>query len=236
MLDKSQKKFIFLESKGMTFLELVVVMGIFAAIAATVLFNHRDFSTNVALQNLSQEVALQLKRAQTDAVSGKTPTLSDAQEANINNLLSLDWTPSYGIAFNSDLHPGEFFYYFNRDDAGNDFLDFYDLETGSYSLGDCEVSGDSECLEEIYLPGNVVIDLICFDFDQIISGGTCADSGGVEADSAYISFTRPRGNASIMEFDDGSGSYAGNVFIRLSTAFGGQRFVTVWESGYISIK
>ena len=222
--------------RGMTFLELIVVMGIFAAIAATVLFNHRDFSTNVSLQNLAQEVALQLKRAQTDAVSGRTPNLSDAQQQNINNLISLDWTPSYGIAFNKTLHPGEFFYYFNRDDAGNDFLDFYDLATGSYSTGDCESLGDSECLEELRLPSNVVIDMICFDFNQIVPQGDCNDAGGVERESAYVSFTRPRGNASIMEFDDESGDYAGNVFIRLSTGYGGQRYVTVWESGYISIK
>ena len=220
---------------GMTFIELIVVLGIFAAVAATVLFNYRGFSNNVSLQNLAQEVALQIKRAQTDAVSGKTPALSVVQLPNINNLLSLDWTPSYGVAFDKEEYPGSLFFYFNKDVGSSSEikLDFLDIENGSYSspCGNFQTSG---CLEELLLPANVVIDMICFDFTTIVPQGDCSDADGVEGDTAHISFTRPRGNASIMEFDDGD--YNGNVFVRLTTVDGGKRYIAVWESGYISIK
>ncbi len=220
-------------SGGMTFIELIVVLGIFTVIAGTVLFNYRGFSTNVSLQNLAQEVALQLKRAQTNAVSGKTPELSTNQLQNINNLISLDWKPSYGVAFDKANYPGSLFFYFNRDiGAANEVtLDFFDLEASGYN-DDCEVDAESECLEELRLPSTVVIDMICFDFTEIVPQGGC---DGEERDTAYISFTRPRGNAKIMEFDDGA-DYKGNVFIRLSTAEGSHRHIAVWESGYISIK
>ena len=222
-------------SAGLTFVELVVVLGIFAAVAATVLFNYRGFSNNVALQNLAQEVALQIKRAQTDAVSGRSPTLSNSQQQN--NMLSFDWTPSFGIAFDKDTYPGSIFYYFNKDVGSSSEItkDFFDFEVGSFSEP-CGSEQDSECIEKLELPASVVIDSICFDFTAIVPQGDCSDAEGTESSSetAYISFTRPRGNATIMEFDNGN--YHGNVFIRLATVEGGKRYIAVWESGYISIK
>lgn len=226
--------------RGMTFVELVVVLGIFGAIASTVLFNYRDFSDNVSLQNLAQDIALQVKRAQTYALSGKVPTLNTENNFNLTNLPA-DWTPSYGIAFDYQNHPTSFILYFNKD---GDPKDFYDFQTGSYNPP-CGIEPESECFEEIFITSGDFIGLTCFDFDDgqlsaaaAMDNPTCADVDGDDASSgAFVSFTRPRGNALITEDDDGSpGARRGNLLVEIRSPQGAHKFLSVWESGYISIR
>ena len=80
----------------MTFIELIVVIGIFATISGVVLFNFTGFSTNISLQNLANQIALQLKKAQTQALSGT----GGSALFGINK-------PSYGIVFDT-TKPSEF--------------------------------------------------------------------------------------------------------------------------------
>ena len=228
----------------MTFLELIVVLGIFGAISATVLFNYSDFSTNVHLQNLAQDVALQIKKAQTDAVSGKTPSLSDSQNQNISALVPADWKPSYGIAFTTTQNLERYFFYFFNHGYADDpdtYEEFDDLAAGSYSIGDCGAGSDSECLDEISITSGDFISLICFgyseadfnsNFDSI--GNDCSAVNGEMADTAHISFTRPRANALIFPIDDGDGRE--NVFIRITSQKGGHKYISVWQSGYINVR
>lgn len=223
-------------SRGMTFIELIVVMGIFGAIASTVLFNYRDFSENVNLKNLSQNIALQIKRAQTDAVSGKLPILSTNQQAGGT---PFGWKPSYGIAFNiedtgTDVDNKRFFYYFNRglQDDFDYFEDMNDFETSNY-VSPCGSGNGSECLEEIIITGGEYVDLICFDFTEIVVNDSCTGDGTV-AEKAYISFTRPRANAKLL-ITGGDTSHQ-NVYIRVSSPQGRHKYISIWESGYISIQ
>lgn len=232
----------------MTFLELIVVLGIFGAISATVLFNYSDFSSNVHLQNLAQDIALQLKKTQTDAISGRIPTLSDAQEPNILSLTPPEWVPSYGLAFTTiqsnklpttppNKNGRTFIYYFNSfddSDGGNPptiFQDFFDFEVGTYQ--GCGNGPQSECLDEINITSGDFIDEICFNFSIISPDGVC---DGVSAEHAYISFTRPRGNANIMSTDMAPDNHKDNVYLRLTSSKGGHKYITIWQSGYISIR
>lgn len=237
------KKIKKVKNLGMTFLELVVVLGIFGAIAATVLFNYSDFSSNVDLQNLSQDIALQIKKTQTDAVSGRIPSLSDSQSQNI----TINWTPSYGIVFTTDdfnqwASAGRaFIYYFNSYSDGQydngewvTFKDFYDFETSNYSPP-CGSASDSECLEEITITSGEFIDVICFEFVDISQDDDCTQDGD-SSDRAYISFTRPRSNATILGNPNEPLDAQGNVFIRLTSVKGGHKYIVIWESGYVSIK
>ncbi len=226
--------------RGMTFVELIVILGIFGAVAGTVLFNYRDFNGNVGLQNLAQDIALQIKRAQTDAVSGKTPNLSTDQEAIIGTLIPPTWTPSYGVAFDYADHSKSFFLYFNKDGFSQHFED---LEDETYS-GPCGSVPDSECLEEITITSGDFIDLVCFDYNETLllenndGEATCNDLGGEEPNDSrgYISFTRPRSNAFITDFDDGSGTMKYNILVRIKAPSGGHKYITVWQSGYISLR
>lgn len=244
------KKIKFPKNAGMTAIELVVVMGIFAAISSTVLFNYRNFSNNVALQNLAQDVALQIKRAQTESVSGRLPILSGNQLLESGNLLPTDWKPSYGVAFqtdvanNWDLGGGGFAYYFNKGlpPPPPDFVevnrDLYDFTETTYEGCGALAPGDSECLEEIKISSGDYIDMLCFNFTTI--NESCTAGGGIESvnNQAFISFTRPRGNAIIMDgsVDDGGASPYDNVFIRITSPSGKHKYISVWASGYISIR
>jgi type II secretory pathway pseudopilin PulG len=53
------------QQAGFTVIEFIVIMSIFAAMAAVALFNFRDFSDVSTLNNLTFDIALEIKRAQT---------------------------------------------------------------------------------------------------------------------------------------------------------------------------
>lgn len=223
-------KFQFPKLNGMTFIELIVVLGIFGAIASTVLFNYRDFSENVNLKNLAQNIALQIKRAQTDAVSGKQPIITDTQ---LNaGALPFGWKPSYGVAFNIEDGSVEgtrrFFYFFNRTDTNN-FPDMNDFEGSTY-ISPCGSQPDSECLEEIVITGGEFVSGVCLGFDDI----TADNCDGTDSEKVYISFTRPRSNAVIIE--SGGGTAYANAYIEISSPGGPHKRIAIWESGYISIQ
>ena len=48
-------------NQGLTFIELIVVLSIVSVIAGVILFKFSDFSNNITLQNLSQDIALRIK-------------------------------------------------------------------------------------------------------------------------------------------------------------------------------
>src|SRR5438045_1959211 len=68
-----QKKF--RDARGVTFLELIVVISIFAIISTTVLLRFSIFSTSVSLQNLAQDIALKIEQAQNASINGVYPKL-----------------------------------------------------------------------------------------------------------------------------------------------------------------
>src|SRR3990172_1973836 len=96
-------------SKGMTFIELIVVIGIFATISGVVLFNFTGFTTSISLQNLANQIALQLKKAQTQALSGTG--------GGGTGLFFSPNKPSYGIHF-SDGSQDKFYYFKDLDNNG----------------------------------------------------------------------------------------------------------------------
>lgn len=78
--------------RGVTFIELVVVISIFSIIAGTLLVNFSRFGRNVTIQNLAQDIALQINEVQKEAISGRTSDLI----ADCNRIRS-DCSPRYGI-------------------------------------------------------------------------------------------------------------------------------------------
>lgn len=56
------------KNNGVTLVELMVVISIFAIISTTVLVDYRDFSSSVVTQNLSDDVALSVRKAQSYAI------------------------------------------------------------------------------------------------------------------------------------------------------------------------
>lgn len=77
-------------NKGMSYIELIVVLSIFAALSSVVLFNYGDFQARIDIKNLASDIALQVVQAQNSSLSGLLPT-SGGYVAN--------WKPAYGVYF-----------------------------------------------------------------------------------------------------------------------------------------
>jgi len=91
--------------RGFTYIELMMVIALFAILSGTVFFNFGDFTDNMSLQNLSQDIALEIKRAQSAAISGK------------DSLVFGELKPSYGVAMNLSRNNKEFIYFADRDNS-----------------------------------------------------------------------------------------------------------------------
>ncbi len=106
-------------SRGMTYVELIVVLSIFSVMTSVVLFNYGEFQAKVDIKNLASDIALKIVEAQKSALSGKLPPSAAS--------LLLNWKPSYGVYFNtSTSDEKKKFTYF-----ANFFDDAYDSTSDS---------------------------------------------------------------------------------------------------------
>ena len=125
-------------NKGMSYVELIVVLSIFSVMTSVVLFNHGEFQAKIDIKNLASEVALKVVEAQKSSLSGKlsakVPTISP-------------WKPSYGI-------------YLNIISDNKSFLYFTDLNNNSL-FDDSDCTG--ECISKFSITkGNSISQLAIF--------------------------------------------------------------------------
>lgn len=133
---------------GLTLLEVVFVITIFAIMASIVLFNFKGFGNSTAMNNLAQDIALRVVEAQKSATSGAlTPGLDGLSDAT---------APSYGAYFDSGTaasvanHSFSYFADQNHDGffndlglcpsapvAGNECLSVTTITTGDYISDIC---------------------------------------------------------------------------------------------------
>ena len=160
---------------GMTYVELIVVLSIFATMSSIVLFNYNGFEDKVDIKILANDIALKIVEAQKSAISG---TL------NFNALP--DWKPAYGIYFDSSsdidtsVEPNipfskEFIYFADLNDPTQNNL---------YDYSNC--GGTGECLDKIIITkGNYIQEI-----DSYIG-----DVATPITDPISITFTRPNSSA-----------------------------------------
>jgi prepilin-type N-terminal cleavage/methylation domain-containing protein len=135
--------------KGMTLIELVVVLAIFAVLSGVAIFNYGGLQTKVDLTNLANDIALQVVQAQNSALNGLLPptlyTLSDPST----------WKPSYGAYFDMTT-PKQFIY-------------FVDLNSNHQFDGtDCSL----ECLSKYTITkGDFISDISAFYTDGSSASG-----------------------------------------------------------------
>lgn len=195
---------------GLTFIELIVVIGIFAAISGVVLFNFTGFSTNISLQNLANQIALQIKQSQTDAISGKNPTLF----TGFSNFDESPVRPSYGVHFDKST-PDKFKYFMDLD---NDR--YYD----TIGLCDGQVQSSSECINEITIQtGDTVTELAVYSS----SSDPCRST-------LDIVFKRPFPDA-YFATENGIESVP-NVGIEITSPKGAKKTIVISTPGQIEIK
>jgi type II secretory pathway pseudopilin PulG len=130
-------------SRGMTYVEIIVVLGIFAIMSSIVIFNYGEFQARVDIKNLASDIALKIVEAQKSALSGKLSTQPFTSTSK----------PSYGVYFN--LSTSTTFIYFadlnnaNGYEAGAETLDPITITKGNYisninkcSADPCDLAND----------------------------------------------------------------------------------------------
>ena len=114
----------------MTYVELMVVLSIFAVLSLVAIFNYSDFQDKINIKSLANDIALKVVEAQKSALSGLLPS-TEAPTVS-------PWKPSYGV-------------YFNLATSHTSFLYFADLNDNNL-LDDSDCIG--ECLSKISITQN----------------------------------------------------------------------------------
>ncbi len=156
---------------GLTLVELLVVVSIFLVITGVTIFNYGDFRSNVSLQNLTDDIALSVRKAQSFAIGARSSSMTGT------------FDNSFGIHFSlSDT---------NEDIEGNNksFLMFSVplSESKKYDYSGNGLCGDSNnaCLELFRINTADYIKSIILDNNILKTEG-----------SLDIVFTRPDPRAS----------------------------------------
>lgn len=125
-LRKTQK------NSGFTLIEFVVIISIFAIMAGVGLFNFRGFQTDVSLTNLAHDIALTIKRAQSEGTSGLTSDPSDPTLPPIPRGVEFSYS---GGSFAKEF---TIFDDINRNDSNDDpqgIVDTVRIQTEDYIVG-----------------------------------------------------------------------------------------------------
>ncbi len=156
-------------NKGMSYVELIVVLSIFSVMSSIMIFNYKDFQAKVDIKNLASDIALKIVEAQKSSLSGKLPP---SLQYNMISSPSI-WKPSYGI-------------YINRVSDNKSFIYFTDVNPIDNLYTNSNCSG--ECLDKITITkGNYISSL-----DVFYQGGTNASLNDLT-----ITFSRPNSGAVI---------------------------------------
>lgn len=172
---------------GFTFMELVVVIAIFGIMGSIVMFNFRDFTSNINLQNMANDIALNIKKAQTLATSGFVN--ADTGIGYENDFESRD-APTFGVFFaNVDGEKGVNKY--------KQFVLFRDKNESNflyYAGNGCNDGNvNTECLDVIKIENSNKISQLCYNVNIDTGQGVCSNFK-----SLTIGFKRPYPDAHIV--------------------------------------
>ena len=172
-------------NSGVTYVELIVVLSIFAIISAVSLFNYRDFQARIDIKNLANDIALRIVQAQKFALSGKQTEKS----------VVTPWRPSYGVYFNLTVtgNPvdtgNNIFYSFVNNDNAIPQSQFFDK---AFSFCPPTLDITHECLGKITIAKAKISAIDECDTED------CATPVRAISDDLHITFTRPNSEASIF--------------------------------------
>ncbi len=205
---------------------MLVVIGIFGLVSSVLMFNYSDFSNNVSIRNLSQDIALNLRKAQTYATSVQS----------LPNGASTTDFPSYGMSFSPSTTAGSTIAY------NKQIVFFADIPTGAplapnkkYDYGVACGSPDvnNECVQRLTITTQDKVLQVCRDVNSVEQ---CATSGVLD-----VTFRRPTSDAIICYR---SGGYIGECAVEnssyakviLESPKGLRRTVLIWNTGQIAVQ
>ncbi len=199
---------------GLTLVEVMVVVAIFALVSGVLFFNFNDFNTNVTLRNLSQETALAIRKAQTYATGVQKLDGIETYSSTFS---------AYGISFSPDDNATAFAPNSKR------FILFADSGSANRIYANSGICGNpstsNECLESFTINTPEKIARLCTDLGCITSG------------TVNVVFRRPSPDAEICVVISGNcDSPRSFLKIELESIRGNMRSVTIWNTGQISIE
>jgi len=219
---------------GVTLIEMLVVVAIIAVISSVIMFNYSDFSSNVSVRNLSQEIALAIRKGQTYATSVRSVDGTSIEDSSAY--------AGYGVSFSTNETATDPYLATSRR-----FVLFVDIPegggsgayAGTYSQTSGQACGDptsssNECIESFSITTADKIVAICGGDVEGYSSepATCTGTGAVD-----ISFKRPSPDARIVYTDEnGVTTRSTYAQIILESAKGLKRGITVWNTGQISVQ
>ncbi|MEK7586016.1 MAG: prepilin-type N-terminal cleavage/methylation domain-containing protein [Patescibacteria group bacterium] len=201
---------------GMTLVELMVVLGIFMIVAGLTIFDYGKFRSTVSLQNLADDIALSVRRAQNYAIG-------------VRSSQSSVFTNGYGIHFttatsSSDVLSG----------TSKSFIVFSDISLNrayNYPAGNASCgspTAGNECVDVLTITSADYISSICPNSVP----ANCA-SGSSYTD---ISFLRPDPDAYIYACTPTCNTYSSIDIIIKNSQSGSTKTITISNTGQISIK
>jgi len=211
---KRNKRTPFKYSRGMTYVELIVVLSIFSIISSVSLFNYRKFEEKVDMKSLANDIALKIVEAQKNSTSGVRPSSKTPADPTT-------WKPSYGVYFNPALLAQAF-----------DF--FVDLDQGKSQGGSiaCTGSSNRECLQIIRTPaGSKSARITGLNAYYVNVNAT-----PTALQDVHITYTRPDSVATFFSNTSFTlGEQVAYVEILLSSPQGAAGRIKVYSSGRIQI-
>ena len=221
--------------KAFTVVEMLVVVGIFVMISGVILFNSKSFSSSANLQNVMQDLALAIRKAQGYSLGFQTPSVAGGTITGFGvyfgdtQTTNSAWQKKYAI-----------------------YADFNDSGVGAYnasgsSCGTSSLAAGSECLEVLNMTTGEKISNICLSYNGTsnqmsgaVTGTSCVGTG----DAVTMYFNRPKPDAQFCWFKSGSSTCTttvssnaiSDVSIEVTALNNSKKMVTVWNTGQIGIK
>jgi len=205
-------------TKGFTLIELLISISIIVLLTGVVVFNQSDFSDQLALSNLTSEVSIQIREAQTYGISVRefAPGTDNFDVA-------------YGVSFNLG----------NQGSSNTSFYSFADLppQNGYFDTPTlCQPGPSSECLSRYnLLRGNTLTDMCVIQSN----GDTVCSSAIGRIDMVFV---RPNPTAKITLFNNAgsvvNSSYPGfqGAKLEFTSPHGKKQYIIVYVTGQISIQ
>lgn len=161
--------------RGMSYVELIVVLSIFSLLSGVIIYNYQGFQSKVDIKGLANDIAIKIVDAQKTSLSGKLPQAT----------FDPNWKPSYGVFFDLNSKSSSF------DNKG--FIYFTDLNQDGM-IADCTLdkdgNGSAECLEKVSLTKNNLISRLDVFYQSDPNNPVPIKNGDLT-----ITFSRPSSSA-----------------------------------------
>ena len=198
-------------AEGFTYVELIVVLSIFAVMSTIIIFNYGAFQSKVDIKNLASDIASKIVEAQKSSLNGVLP---------LGLSYPAGWQPSYGVYFNSSSIPD------NDPAHGNaynqKFIYFVDLSNAGTGY---DGTGTATLSPIIITKGNYISAI------DLCNGVSCTP-GSSPASPLSIFFKRPDSSAIFYGATVTGSQY---IQITIKSPKGDIATVKVYPSGRIQV-